>query len=98
MRVKHGTKMRCSVIGDGRVVDVSEDIPIETMGGHETTTSIMFNALTMSGGIRWRHPRTGENYRRVQLQWELMNPEDELHGDELCDCADCIRPQEAGLV
>lgn len=46
------------------------------LGGHMTTLGIMWNALSVSGGVSWRHPRTGETYPRG-LAWhvELIHPE-----------------------
>ena len=59
----------------GRIVDESETTA-ELLGAHFTTLSIMFNALTMSGGVLWRHPQTGERYPSgLTFKTEIEHPD-----------------------
>ena len=48
----------------------------------------MYNALTMSGGVSWWNPSTGEAISRPKVQIRVR-PEDILTGDTLCPCEGC---------
>lgn len=53
-----------------------QDTTAEGIDGCVTVTSIMFNALSMSGGVLWRHPTTGQLYPRgIGWHIELIHPE-----------------------
>lgn len=59
----------------GLVVDVSETTA-ELIGGHYTTLRIIWNALAVSGGSRWRHPTNGDYYPRgLSVRVEMVNPD-----------------------
>lgn len=59
----------------GDVLDVS-DTTAEALGAHYTLTCIMWNALAISGGVRWRHPSTGDLYPRgISFSVTAVHPE-----------------------
>lgn len=93
MNVRHTALIRMRLLDKAdltRVVDEAE-VPVRNVEGHKLVTSMMFNALTMSGGVLWRHPATGEQFP-AGLTWDvtLVNPTDALSDGALCDCAECV--------
>jgi len=92
MRVKHGTMFKVTVIDRDTREPLEEphEVSAELLGAHMTVRSAMYNANPYSGGGLWHHPRTGKRISRPKVQIDLVNPDDELKGDELCDCRDCL--------
>lgn len=89
MRVKHAEQLD---VHDGVVEDSAtggEPEP-DLRPGHLTLMGFMFNGLTMSGGVHWCLPSTGRSIDRPKWSAELVDPSDELTGDQLCDCAVCL--------
>lgn len=89
MRVKHGTKIRFRLSSGGQVLEDSV-MDIELLGAHLTLMGFMYNGLTMSGGVHWCAPATGRSISRPKWSAELVDPSDELTGDQLCECATCL--------
>ena len=87
MRLKHGAKVRQvlrsgDLVLEDRVCDPEDLISTELF-------SLIYNR-NISGGIDWWNPSTGEPLEhRPKMTIELVNPDDELKGAELCDCKDC---------
>ncbi len=84
---KHGTMIRFTIRSGDEVLE-ERDMPLENLGGALTVAGFTYNALTMSGGVAWRHPRTGYPIK-PKWSWELVDPTDELFDGAFCDCADC---------
>lgn len=89
MRVKHGTKVRFRLTSGGAVLDDTV-MDVELLGGHLTLMGFMYNGLTMSGGVHWCLPSTGRPIDRPKWSAELVDPSDELTGDQLCECKTCV--------
>lgn len=53
----------------------TDTTPAELLGGALTRLSYTFNA-DISGGVRWRHPRTGQLYPRgLSIRATVIHPE-----------------------
>lgn len=89
MRLKHGTKVRFRLTSGAAVLE-DDVIDVELLGGHLTLMGFMYNTLTMSGGVAWGLPSTGRPIDRPTWTASLVDPTDELTGDQLCDCAPCL--------
>ena len=58
-----------------RVIDRIET-KAYVLDGAITTMSIMYNALSVAGGVCWRHPGTGEHYPNgISYYFEFVHPE-----------------------
>lgn len=88
MRVKHGAKARL-IIKAGEKTLEDELTNIDSLGGALTRAGFMYNRLSMSGGVEWWYPATGESIPRPKTRI-LLRQIDVLTGDELCDCSKCI--------
>ena len=82
MRVKHGTKVRvvikCGIASHGDPCS-DEIVPIEHLEAHSDVNAFMHGKVSGSdSGVR------------VTRTVTLVDPTDELTGDQLCDCADCV--------
>jgi hypothetical protein len=97
INVKHGTKVRMVLRAGERVIDAVET-PIELMEGQKVVWGITFNALSVSGGVRWVHPVTGEHFSGPpKVSWDFIDPTDQLAEGEFCDCVNCeeLKAKEA---
>jgi len=63
MIVKHGSMLRFTV-KSGKEVLEDDLCDARFIGGALTRASIMYNALSMSGGISWFNPSTGRSIKR----------------------------------
>ncbi len=88
VRVRHDAKARFTVTA-GRTVLEDRLVEIGSIGGAMTVAGFTYNRLTMSGGVSWWNPATGESISRPKVQVRLR-PEDVLTGDRLCDCPVCV--------
>lgn len=79
--------------GTGALIQRDEVAP-ELVGAHLTVTSIMFNAETMSGGTRWRHPRDGRPLQGIQYVLDV-DEKYVLTDGQLCDCKEKCCPTAA---
>jgi hypothetical protein len=64
MIVKHGTQARFTV-KSGRTVLEDRLTDVRYVGGAITTAGIMYNRLSMSGGVSWWNPATGKSLKRA---------------------------------
>lgn len=69
----------CTVVltdkATGQEIDRSETTA-ELLAGHITVIRITWNALAVSGGVRWWNPRTGQTYPRgITMHVETTHPE-----------------------
>lgn len=87
MRVRHDAQARFTVKAVNKVLEDGLT-PVTTIGGAITRASIMYNALTMSGGVSWWNPATGEPIRRPKVQIRVR-PEDIIADGTLCPCDTC---------
>lgn len=87
MRVRHDAKARFTVKA-GRKVLEDDLTPIESIGGAITRAGIMYNRASMSGGVSWWNPSTGESISRPKFDVRVR-PEDVLTGEQLCTCSIC---------
>ena len=68
----------------------------DLLDAHLTVQSIVWNAASMSGGVRWAHPVTGEPIAKPKFHYYLANPErDALVDGALCTCARCMNEENA---
>jgi hypothetical protein len=81
MRVKHGTKFRVVItcgLSTHRDPCSDDIVPAEHLDGHLTVAAVMHGKVSgHDSGIR------------VKQRVSLVDPSDELTGDQLCDCARC---------
>lgn len=89
MRVRHGTKVlaRISDGKEGRVVD-EKVIDIDEIGVYMAIWSATHGGI--SGSVDWRDDAGQRLSATPRLNWELVDPADELTGDQLCDCPTCL--------
>lgn len=87
MRIRHDAQARFTVKA-GRKVLEDDLTPIETIGGAMIRAGIVYNRRSMSGGVDWWNPATGESVPKPKVQIRVR-PEDVLTGDELCGCDRC---------
>jgi hypothetical protein len=88
MRVRHDAQARFTVKA-GRKVLEDDLTPIESLGGAITRAGIMYNRLTMSGGVSWWDPSTGQPISKPKYEMRVR-PEDVLTGEQLCTCSICV--------
>lgn len=78
---------------DNRQVIEQREVPVATLNGAITVMCIKYNAETMSGGVYWRHPITGEPLIRPKYEYELTDPENQILPEgTLCDCKEVCCP------
>lgn len=87
MRVKHNAKARVTVKSGNQVLE-DELTDISIVGGAITRISIMYNRLSMSGGVSWWNPATGMAITRPKISIRTRQ-EDILTDDQECDCKAC---------
>ena len=89
LRVKHGTLIRFKLTAGPEVLEETV-MPITDLGAHLTVCGVMYNRLAVSGGVAWGHPGDGHPISKPKWTFDLVDPSDELTGDQLCDCAKCL--------
>lgn len=90
MNIKHTAEIRQRLTTkDGRILEERVQ-PATEFSDFSTMWSLMYNALGVSGGVRWRHPGTGEILQTPQITTEVVNPDDILVPGQLCDCNKCL--------
>lgn len=57
----------------GRVVD-STEVTVKNLEPHLFLLRYMWDGRTVSGGVEWRHPLTGELYRTLTVICETTDP------------------------
>lgn len=87
MRVRHGAEARFTVSAGKKVLE-DRLVSVESIGGAITVAGITYNSLSMSGGVSWWDPATGNPITRPKISLRLR-PEDVLSDDHLCDCKNC---------
>jgi cold shock CspA family protein len=87
IRLKHGSQVRFTVTSGRQTLD-DRLTDVELVGAAMTTTSFIYNRLSMSGGVSWWNPSTGASIAKPKVQLRVR-PQDVLTGDQLCDCARC---------
>jgi len=93
MRVKHGTQVRFVLKSGNRILEDTV-MDVDLVDGHVTLCGIMYNRLGVSGGVAWWDPGTGYAIEKPKYQVTLVNPDDELIGDMMCDCERCVAQLE----
>lgn len=88
MRVKHNAKARL-LVKSGREVLQDDFVDAESLGGAFTVASFVYNRASMSGGVDWWNPATGQRIERPKIT-VYFRPQDILRGDEECDCERCL--------
>jgi len=87
LRVKHSARLRLTIKSGQKVLE-DRLVPAETIGGAITVAGYMYNGLSMSGGVSWRNPATGDSIKRPKYSIRCR-PEDVLTEDMLCTCPTC---------
>lgn len=87
MRVRHDAEARFTVTA-GRKVLEDHLVKVEAIGGAITLAGFTYNRLTMSGGVSWWDPSTGQSISRPKIKVRFR-PNDVLTGDQLCMCSVC---------
>ena len=87
MRFGHDAQIRFTVTA-GRKVLEDRLTSVATIGGAIATAGIIYNRLSMSGGVSWWDPSTGESISRPKIQMRVRS-KDVLTGDQLCCCSSC---------
>jgi hypothetical protein len=70
MIVKHGSKARFTV-KTGRTILEDRLVDVEILGGAFTTACIVYNRLSMSGGVDWWNPATGHSIERPKITMKV---------------------------
>lgn len=76
----------------GRVLERKETPALEFVSTMEFLWGFMYNGLTMSGGVLWRDPMTGELFPKgLSYKLDTKTPEMQLAEGQFCECAECER-------
>jgi hypothetical protein len=70
MIVKPGSKARFTV-KTGKTILEDRLVDVEILGGALTTASIVYNRLSMSGGVEWWNPTTGLPIERPKITMKV---------------------------
>lgn len=91
VQVRHDTPLNVYVSdGDGGPVVYERQTTADLLDGCMTVLSITLNRLSVSGGVDWRHPTTGNKINRPKVWWEIADESFILRDGELCTCVDCL--------
>lgn len=88
MRFRHDAQARITVKAGKQMLE-DRLTSIETIGGAIAVAGITYNRLSMSGGVSWWNPATGQPITRPKIQIRVRS-EDVLTGDQLCTCSNCV--------
>lgn len=88
MRVRHDAQARVTVTS-GRAILEDRLTSIASIGGAVTAASIVYNALSYSGGVSWWNPATGKPISRPKIALRVR-AQDVLTGEQECQCPECV--------
>jgi len=83
--VRHDAELEV-VVKSGNTVLERQRVEACSLGGALTVISFMYNRLSMSGGVAWWNPATGESIAKPQVSYTLVNESDILAPGQDCPC------------
>lgn len=87
MHVRHDAQARFTVKSGRRVLE-DRLTGVADLGGAFTVACIIYNGLSMSGGVAWRDPVSRHGIDRPYVKMRVR-AEDVLADGELCGCGNC---------
>jgi len=91
MRVRHDAQARFTITAGRRVLE-DRLMAVESIGGAITVAGITYNRLSMSGGVSWWDPATGQSISKPKYSVRVR-PQDVLTGEQLCSCRNCEKEE-----
>jgi hypothetical protein len=85
MRVKHDALLDVIVRSGGQVLSQAQ-VPANQLDAHLIVQGFTYNSAPYSGGAQWWDPSSGLAIQRPKVTYTLINPDDELTGDQECYC------------